>query len=664
MYRIALVNMPFANLSMPSLALTQLRAAVRKVFGTRVDVDVHYLHHDFAHYLGLPAYDELISFAHHPTGLGDWFFRAAAFPDLPDNADAYFQRYYPQHAPQNRDIRELVLRKRAGLLAHFEEMIDRYGLDQADMVGFTSMFSQNVACLAMARLVRARNPGAVVVMGGANCEGPMGRALIQHAPNVDFVCSGPALRSFPRLVECLMNGDEEGCHHIDGVFSRRNRTQEAGCASTALVSLGAASTVRAFGEENDVNELTDFDYEPFLDRYDAYFPGRGKPILLFETSRGCWWGERAHCTFCGLNGSTINYRSMRPETAFTMFNDLFRHASRVSEMESVDNILPKSYLTDVLPFLDTPPGVSLFYEVKADLDEDDFRALAMARVFRIQPGIEALNTSTLKLMRKGTSVFQNLSFLFNALRYGIKPAWNLLIGFPGEGIEVYEKYEAELPLLTHLPPPAGVFPVRFDRFSPYYTEAEAYGLDLHPLDWYELTYPFPAEVLPHLAYYFSDHNYTAPYAMNAARMVSRLRTKVDAWKAQWDGPARAELRLDERDGVAFVFDSRSGKPLEYPLSADGRRVLEALATAKKLVNVARELEGVDVHEPGRFPAAAHHRARGPGGVRDRRRVAAARRRKRTVHWIDALRRPGLDLVRSQRCLVHGPRSATRASGPR
>jgi ribosomal peptide maturation radical SAM protein 1 len=593
-YKIALVNMPFANLSMPSLALTQLQAVVRNAFPGRAAAGVHYVHHDFALYLGLPNYDELISFAHHPTGLGDWFFRAAAFPDEPDNADEYFQRYYPQHAPRNRALREMVMEKRAGVVRHFEDMIDRYELDRADLVGITSMFSQNVATLAMARLLKARRPELTVVVGGANCEGPMGRALIENAPCVDFVCSGPALRSFPELLRCLMEGDEAGCHRIDGVLTRGNRAQEAGCGAGGLVSLGGPPVVRAFGEENDINELVEYDYEPFLDRYEAYFPGRVKPNLLFETSRGCWWGERAHCTFCGLNGNTISYRSMRPENALRVFNDLFRHAHRVCELESVDNILPKSYLRDVLSVLDTPPNMSLFYEVKADLDEDDFRVLAKARVLRIQPGIEALNTSTLKLMRKGTSVFQNLSFLINSVRYGIRPAWNLLIGFPGEGIEVYEKYVREIPLLTHLLPPTGVFPVRFDRFSPYYTEAAEYGLDLHPLDWYALTYPYPPEVLRELAYYFSDHNYAAPYAVNAARMVGRLRETVDRWKQLWAAGTPPELRVDERGGVAWVHDSRSGTPGEYALSESAKQVLDAFATAKKPANVARELPGVDV----------------------------------------------------------------------
>ena len=35
----------------------------------------------------------------------------------------------------------------------------------------------------------------------------------------------------------------------------------------------------------------------------------GRPVDVVETSRGCWWGERSHCTFCGLNGMGMTYRS-------------------------------------------------------------------------------------------------------------------------------------------------------------------------------------------------------------------------------------------------------------------------------------------------------------------------------------------------------------------
>jgi magnesium-protoporphyrin IX monomethyl ester (oxidative) cyclase len=54
--------------------------------------------------------------------------------------------------------------------------------------------------------------------------------------------------------------------------------------------------------------------------------------------------------------------------------------------------------------------MSFFYEVKADLSEKDVAMLAHSRVLTIQPGIEALVTSTLKLMKKGTTAFQNIKF--------------------------------------------------------------------------------------------------------------------------------------------------------------------------------------------------------------------------------------------------------------
>ena len=36
------------------------------------------------------------------------------------------------------------------------------------------------------------------------------------------------------------------------------------------------------------------------------------PTLLFETSRGCWWGAKSHCTFCGLNGGSDGVPQQEP----------------------------------------------------------------------------------------------------------------------------------------------------------------------------------------------------------------------------------------------------------------------------------------------------------------------------------------------------------------
>src|SRR5215216_500857 len=74
-------------------------------------------------------------------------------------------------------LKRALLEKRRGLEQLLDELISRHGLDEAHVVGFTSMFMQNVASFAMARRLKARNPGLVTVMGGANCEWPMGQII-------------------------------------------------------------------------------------------------------------------------------------------------------------------------------------------------------------------------------------------------------------------------------------------------------------------------------------------------------------------------------------------------------------------------------------------------------------------------------------------------------
>src|SRR5262249_52576447 len=95
-----------------------------------------------------------------------------------------------------------------------------------------------------------------------------------------------------------------------------------------------------------------------------------RPPLLMETSRGCWWGAKQHCTFCGLNGSTMAFRSKSPERVFDELQYLSaRHG--LKRIDSVDNILDTRYINTLFPRLrDSKLGIELFYEVKANLRYD------------------------------------------------------------------------------------------------------------------------------------------------------------------------------------------------------------------------------------------------------------------------------------------------------
>jgi len=584
-YRISLVNMPFAALNSPSLALTQLGSVLDSQCGNRVSVEIHYLNQAFARYMGIELYHYFATSAEvHHSGLDEWFFRQSAFPQLADNRAEYFRRYYPHRNERTVRLKRSVLDLRQGIDTLLDSLICQHKLDEADLVGFTSMFGQNVACFAMARKLKERNSDIITVMGGANCETPMGEETAKNVEHIDFVFSGPALKSFPEFVQHCLNHEMEKCNQIRGVFSKTN---------LGTGEFGASGSI---GQELDINVKVELDYEAFLDVLENDFPDENIELRLpFETSRGCWWGERSQCTFCGLNGTTMAYRAMSAQRAIEQFESLFHYYPRCAYFESVDNTMPKSYLREVFPILKTPAGATIFYEVRPHLTAEDLQMLSTSGVKRIQPGIESLATSTLKLMRKGTTAFQNLLIMKNCVACGIELGWNLLVGFPGEGEEVYEKYLHDIPLLTHLPPPGDVYPVRFDRYSPYFAQARQYGLDLHPYDFYELVYPFSKESLANLAYYFMDHNFSAEYFVTMVKWLGQVREKVDVWRNRWYGEDRTlhpDLYFEQRKGCVVVHDSRSGELIEHQVGDIGSRLLEQLTRPKGIVELATDLSHI------------------------------------------------------------------------
>ncbi len=597
MHKIFLVNMPFAALNTPSLPLTQLNSILDDQFEGRAFVQTLYLNLDFAHYVGVALYQHIaLAVESLGSGIGEWFFRQAAFPDLPDNAQEYFSRYYPQPVKRVQVLKYAIQKKRQGLDDYLDELIIQYALDQAEIVGFTSMFSQNLACFAMARKLKERNPDIIIVMGGANCESPMGQEIVRRIPQFDYVFSGPALKSFPEFVGHYLDQNRQACERINGVFSKTNVVS----FSNRETADGSTES-SAFGQELDIDANVKLDYEPFLTAFERHFPGgKVKPVLLFETSRGCWWGERVQCAFCGLNSTRIHHRSMSPEKAIAHFKSLFKYAPHFAYLGCADNVMPKDYIAQVLPYLDTPPDVTILYELKVPVSEQDVQILSETGAKVVQPGIEALTTPALKLMRKGATAFQNLLCLKNCLIYGVYPVWNLLIGLPGEKEEIYTKYLHDIPLFVHLPPPTGVQTLRFDRYSPYFVNAQQYGLDLQPSDFYKLIYPFDQEVLKNVAYHFANQNFDAPYLATMCKWIDKLGKLCSQWWTRWHDQGSAlppKLFFKPNGDHAVVYDSRSEQVVEHQLDPTTIEVLKYLHQPRKLADLAKALGHIQDFDP-------------------------------------------------------------------
>jgi ribosomal peptide maturation radical SAM protein 1 len=567
---IALINMPFARLSMPSIALTQLAAVVNERFGPKVKTSIHYLNLDFAEYISdLSLYDHTHSATAFITGIGEWFFRQSAFPEAEDNRDAYYARYYHTQDDAMRETWHRLEQKREGLDAFLDLLIDRHHLLDADLVGFTALFSQTTASIAMARRIKARNPDVVTVLGGPPCDAEMGMELAEHIPELDAVFSGPSLESFPRFIGHIHERNRRACDTINGVFTQTNRDR--------WPREGGAQKLGILGDPSDINAIVPLDYDSFLEDLDSAFPdGSRRPALLFETSRGCWWAQKNACTFCGLNGLHMQHQSMTPENAIAHIQSMYRYAPHCHIFMGVDTALPKGYTRDVLPNITPPAGMTLFYELRPDVTEAEVQILVDAGVRAFQPGIESLSTSSLKLMHKGISAFQNIVFLKNCSSHPLRIDWNLLVFSPGEDEETYEKALRDIPNLMHLAPPSGAYPVGFVRFSRYFENPTAYNLDLRPKDFYALTYPFDEKSVENLAYHFTDGNADTEH-INA--WLDRLNAAVEQWTQRWlgsDEQPPAQLCFASDDTSWAVYDTRTGDPLETEITETEKRILDAL----------------------------------------------------------------------------------------
>src|SRR5262249_4463920 len=202
----------------------------------------------------------------------------------------------------------------------------------APVVGFTTTFHQTCACLAIAKRLKQMPDPPAVVFGGANCEGEMGQQMLRSFPWVDYVCTREGDAVFPEFVEgYLRRGRRDG---LPGLLAR-----------AAPEPLTFPPVVEA------MDELPFPDYDDFVAALEAspLDPTVTREVLI-ETARGCWWGAKHHCTFCGLNGDTMPFRSKSPDRVYRELRHLFdRYGFR--RIDSVDNILDHRYITEVFPRL-------------------------------------------------------------------------------------------------------------------------------------------------------------------------------------------------------------------------------------------------------------------------------------------------------------------------
>ncbi len=549
--------MPYGGIERPSIGLGLIQEILAR---DGVRAEVVYANIQFAERVGVVHYSLPDRWTLVEHFAGEWSFAEAAFGPREDPED-YLARLEQaltgivpggmNHASVRRHIVAGVrdLRRHAGpFINELAESILKRG---PRIIGCTSTFQQHCASLALLRRIRELDPSVVTVLGGANCEVSMGKATHRNCPWVDFVVSGESDAIVGPLFRSLLeNGPELPIESLPtSVLAPAHRR-----AALPLDDLTVATPASTPFAAIDTLPTPDYrDY--FATLGESSLAQVVHPVLLIETSRGCWWGEKKHCTFCGLNANGMTFRVKSPDRVLEEL-DLLTERHAVNRIEAVDNILSMKFFDTLLPRLEARDrDWRFFFETKANLKRGHVEALKRAGVTMIQPGIESLHTEVLRLMKKGVHAWENVRLLKWARQAGVRVLWNILTCFPGERDEWYESVAELIPKIEHLDPPSGVSAVRFDRFSPYHTDSQAYGLRLEPAPLIRFVYPFTDADLQDQTYYFVDTARERDLPRRPGLAAAQQR--IDSWRESFGGPVTPVFWYELTDNQLVFRDSRT-----------------------------------------------------------------------------------------------------------
>ncbi|MBM7077362.1 RiPP maturation radical SAM C-methyltransferase [Micromonospora humida] len=537
--KLLMVAMPWQGLDTPSSALGILGQCVRR-HAANWEIDELYANLRWAEHLLVESggtltptdYGNVADQVFH--GVGDWVFTPALYDvdsyRVPEFAEFLRQRGVDPDAPV------AMQRYARGFVRRLAEQI---AADPPDLVGFTSTFMQNVPSLALARELKRLVPGIRTAMGGSNCDGLQGPALHRNFPQLDFVLSGEGERSLPMLLDQIASGADLA--DVPGLSWRHEgRTVVNPPARGAL----PFAMVPAPNYDSYFRALAETPFAPQV-----------RPMVVLETSRGCWWGEVHQCTFCGLNGSNIDFRSKAPDRIAGEVVELAQRY-RVLDLIMVDNILDMKYLNTAIPAMAALDcDLRVHYEIKSNMTRDQLRSLKQANVTYVQPGIESLSSHVLRLMDKGVSAAHNVRMLRDGHDLGLNVTWNILYGFPGETEDDYRRLLGKFATLEHLQPPTGAWRIALERFSPYFEDPTQGFMYRRPAEIYDFIYQVPRDELYDLVYLFDtrDQGIVGP-------IEDELKQGVERWAQAYRG-GDLSYRVDDR-GRVTIEDRRASWPEE------------------------------------------------------------------------------------------------------
>ncbi|SDP52964.1 RiPP maturation radical SAM C-methyltransferase [Desulforhopalus singaporensis] len=556
-FKVALVSMPWAIVNRPSVQLATLKSYLQ--LQQDIQVDNYHPYLSIAASLGPSRYTEIAL-----SGMGgEALFAPLVFSGKKSDSRILFNHLLANSRKKQPDFDEIA----ATVATACDDWLKTFTCSDYSLIGFSVCFNQLLPSLYMAKLIKQKYPAAAIVFGGSSCSGGLGKSLLAHFPEIDYVISGEGERALEALCS-FVKGDS--VHLPENVF---HSSEEAATKSMSLV---------------DLNQQPPPDYDDYFRQMHHLFTNQPFiPEISLEFSRGCWWNK---CSFCNLNIQWPDYRWKNGMKMVQETLDLARRYELLN-FNFTDNALPPKdadiFFSEIKK---QAMDFSFFAEIRATLFPDRLRLYKEGGLNTVQVGIEALSTSLLEKLKKGTTAIENIAAMKHCCEQNIALKGNLIVEFPSSSDhEVSETLENLDYVLPYPPLDTASFFLGFGSpVHSYFHDYDIRSLTVHCKNRQLFPERYQKSMTMMLLGYRGD------------RTIQRKRwkpviQKVRAWNEFHANRMNLTPPLSYRDGKTFLIirqERPHGPPLQHRLRGLSRRIYLAcgeIITLDKLLELFTEV---------------------------------------------------------------------------
>jgi len=293
-----------------------------------------------------------------------------------------------------------------------------------DVLGLSVVTRRLYPMYAISRRIREALPDTKIVAGGPH---------VNHWPEetmqlgtLDYVLPGEGERTFPLLIDTLEKGDEPQL--LTNIPNLYYRSSDGQIHSNPPAEMPAILDSLPFPNRQLIN-LNDY-----------YTAVRKAQMTTMYSSRGCPY----HCIFCDVQEKRFRYRTAK--SVVDEFEEIIRLGIKeIHIFDDTFNIRRQRVIDICHEILER--GLKIRWSTRVRVfpfDQEMMRLLREAGCVRLHVGVESLDPTILKYMKKKQTVEQIRNLFKLCREFGMETLTYFIIGFPGESREYREHMLEEI----------------------------------------------------------------------------------------------------------------------------------------------------------------------------------------------------------------------------